>query len=196
MTDKVSNSGPANSVEEMTSGAPYAPADAPFEQARRVARQWCISYNQLTAPQQRQAMLTAQLQCSGSVQIESTLQIEYALNCFIGKGSFINHNATIVDVCPIKLGNQALIGPNCLISSAVGRTQIWPEYYPPEEAGRPVSIGHRVWIGANSTICAGVTIGDNAVIGAGSLVTHDIPANAIAYGVPATVQRKITQKTQ
>lgn len=196
MTIKASNNAAANSVGEMASGAPYAPADEVFEQARRVARQWCIRYNQHTDRRQRYAMLAAQLQCSGSVQIESTLQIEYALNCSIGKGSFINHNATILDVCPIKLGNQVLIGPNCIISSAVGRTQIWPEQYPPEEAGLPVSIGHRVWIGANATICAGVTIGDNAVIGAGSLVTSDIPANAVAYGAPATVQRKITQKTQ
>ena len=196
MADKVTNIVVANSVDEMTGGAPYAPAGEPFGQARLVARHWCHDYNQLTDARQRQTMLTAQLTCPGSVQIESTLQIEYALNCSIGKGSFINHNATFVDVCPIKLGNQVLIGPNCIISSAVGRTQIWPAHYPSQETGLPVSIGHRVWIGANSTICAGVTIGDNAVIGAGSLVTSNIPANAVAYGVPATVQRKITQSTQ
>ncbi len=196
MADNVTNIVVANSVDDMAGGASYAPADEPFEQARLVARQWCHGYNQLTDIRQHQAMLITQLKCPGSVQIESTFQIEYALNCSIGKGSFINHNAIFIDVCPIKLGNQVLIGPNCIISSAVGRTQIWPEHYPPQEAGLPVSIGHRVWIGANSIICAGVTIGDNAVIGAGSLVTSDIPANAVAYGVPATVQRKITQNTQ
>ncbi|MDY6927814.1 MAG: sugar O-acetyltransferase [Pseudomonadota bacterium] len=180
----------------MAGGATYAPADVPFEQARQASRQWCHDYNQLTDARQRQAVLISHLKCPGSVQIESTFQIEYALNCSIGKGCFINHNATFLDVCPIKLGNQVLIGPNCIISSAVGRTQIWSAHYPPQEAGMKVSIGHRVWIGANSTICAGVTIGDNAVIGAGSLVTSDIPANAVAYGVPATVQRKITQNTQ
>lgn len=196
MTSKATQNAPAKSAFEMAAGASYAPADASFSQARLAARQWCHGYNQLTDTRQRQAMLISQLKCPGSVQIESTFRIEYALNCSIGKGSFINHNAIFIDVCPIKLGNQVLIGPNCIISSAVGRTQIWPEHYPPQEAGLPVSIGHRVWIGANSIICAGVTIGDNAVIGAGSLVTSDIPANAVAYGVPATVQRKITQNTQ
>lgn len=196
MTSKAFQNAPAKSVFEMAVGATYAPADVPFEQARQAARQWCHDYNQLTDARQRQAMLISHLKCPGSVQIESTFQIEYALNCSIGKGSFINHNATFIDVCPIKLGNQVLIGPNCIISSAVGRTQIWPEHYPPQEAGLPVSVGHRVWIGANSTLCAGVTIGDNAVIGAGSLVTSDIPANTIVYGVPATLQRKITQSTQ
>ena len=196
MTSQASTKAPAKSVFEMAGGATYAPADVPFEQARQASRQWCHDYNQLTDARQRQAVLISHLKCPGSVQIESTFQIEYALNCSIGKGCFINHNATFLDVCPIKLGNQVLVGPNCIISSAVGRTQIWPEHYPPEEAGLPVSIGHRVWIGANATICAGVTIGDNAVIGAGSLVTSDIPANAVAYGVPATVQRNITQSTQ
>lgn len=180
----------------MAGGATYAPADVPFEQARQASRQWCHDYNQLTDARQRQAMLISHLKCPGSVQIESTFQIEYALNCSIGKGCFINHNATFLDVCPIKLGNQVLVGPNCIISSAVGRTQIWPGHYPPLETGLPVSIGHRVWIGANTIICAGVTIGDNAAIGAGSLVTTGIPANAVAYGVPATVKRKITQNTQ
>ncbi|MDG6098728.1 sugar O-acetyltransferase [Alteromonas sp. ZYF713] len=196
MTSKASQSESAKSLFEMAAGTSYAPADEPFEQARLVARQWCLSYNKLTDTRQRHTMLTTQLKCPGSVQIESTFQIEYALNCSIGKGSFINHNATFLDVCPIKLGNQVLIGPNCIISSAVGRTQIEPAHYPPQEAGLPVSIGHRVWIGANSIICAGVTIGDNAVIGAGSVVTSDIPANAVAFGVPASVQRKITQNTQ
>ena len=196
MADNVTNIVVANSVDDMAGGAPYDPAGEPFGQARLVARHWCHDYNQLTDARQRQAMLISQLKCPGSVQIEPTLQIEYVLNCSIGKGSFINHNAIFIDVCPIKLGNQVLIGPNCIISSAVGRTQIWPEHYPSQETGLPVSIGHRVWIGANSIICAGVTIGDNAVIGAGSLVTSDIPANAVAYGVPASVKRKITQNTQ
>lgn len=180
----------------MLSGARYTPAAAPFTQARLMARQWCQQFNQLTDTQQRQTMLTAQLNCPASVQVESTFRIEYGLHCTLGKGSFINHNATLLDVCQIKIGNQVLIGPNCIISSAVGRTCLAPENYPAEESGLPVVIGHRVWIGANSIVCAGVTIGDNAVIGANSVVTSSIPANAVAYGVPAVVQRKITQNIQ
>lgn len=196
MAHQADNSGPTSELTILLSGAHFNPTDTPFRLARENARQWCMSYNRVADRQQRQTMLTARLNCPTSVQIEPAFNIEYGQHCVIGKGSFVNHNATFIDVALIKIGNQVLIGPNCIISSAVGRTRVPPTDYPLEESALPVTIGHRVWLGANCVVCAGVTIGDNAVIGAGSLVTTNIPANSIAYGVPASVKRKIKQTVQ
>lgn len=183
-------------LQHMASGARYCPAALPLQQARASAAEWCSRFNGSNAPTERRNLLAQLLNCPSSVQIESTFQIEYGLHCRIGKGSFINHNVTIIDVCAINIGNQVLIGPNCVISSARGRNQLATAPSLADESGLPVSIGHRVWIGANTIICAGVGIGDNAVIGAGSVVTTSIPANAVAFGVPAVVRRKITQNIQ
>ncbi len=90
--------------------------------------------------------------------------------------------------------NQVLIGPNTVISSVVGRFTAGPDT--DHEVANPVTLGHRVWVGANVRIAAGVSIGDNCVIGAGSLVTESLPANTLAYGIPAARIRKIQQNPQ
>ncbi|GGF82789.1 sugar O-acetyltransferase [Alteromonas lipolytica] len=165
---------------------------------KAAAKALCEAYNRLPpdAQDERIRLLQELLQCPPSVMVEPAFTIEYGRHCRIGKGSFINHNVTIIDTCPITIGNQVLIGPNCIISSAPHRTTLHFNEDTDSQDGQPVTIGHRVWIGANCIICAGVTIGDNAVIGAGSRVENDIPANSVAYGKPARVQRKIKQNSQ
>lgn len=196
MTNKACPAETVTLLQHMASGDRYSPAALPLQQARDNAAQWCQRFNASSTSTERRNLLAQHLNCPSSVQIESTFQIEYGLHCLIGKGTFINHNVTIIDVCAINIGNQVLIGPNCVISSVRGRNHLARAPYTADETGSPVSIGHRVWIGANTIICAGVRIGDNAVIGAGSVVTTSIPANAVAFGAPAVVQRKITQNIQ
>lgn len=92
----------------------------------------------------------------------------------------------------VYIGNQVMIGPNVTICTT--GHPVYPQY---REMGAhyslPIHIGNKVWIGANSVVLPGVTIGDNSVIGAGSIVTRDIPANVVAVGNPCRVLREITE---
>ena len=112
-------------------------------------------------------------------------------NIHIGNGVFINSGCKFQDQGGIYIGDGALIGHNTVLAT-LNHGML------PEERGdlipRPIHIGKNVWIGSNSTILPGVTIGDNAVIGAGSIVTKDIPADMIAVGNPAKVIRSIYKK--
>ena len=90
----------------------------------------------------------------------------------------------------MKFGDNVFIAPNCSFYTAghpldVERRNKGLEY------AYPITVGDNVWIGGNVTVCPGVTIGNNSVIGAGAVVTHDIPDNSLAFGVPARVARKI-----
>ncbi|MDR2046355.1 MAG: sugar O-acetyltransferase [Clostridiales bacterium] len=109
-----------------------------------------------------------------------------------GVGVYANFNLTLTDDTHIYVGNRTMFGPNVAVITAA---------HPFDPAlrdkglqyNKPVKIGRSVWIGANAVILPGVTIGDNSVIGAGSLVTRDIPANVVAYGSPCRVIRGITE---
>ena len=114
------------------------------------------------------------------------------LNVDFGLNAYANFNLTLVDDGEITIGDYTMIGPNCTIITAVH-----PESPKMREKGLqynlPVHIGKNVWIASNVTIFPGVTIGDNSIIGAGSLVTKDIPSNVVAYGNPCKVVRKIKE---
>ena len=98
----------------------------------------------------------------------------------------INYNCTFLDVCPIEIGDQTLIGPHTGLYTACHALDP-QERLDEKEYGRPIIIGRNVWVGGHCVILAGVTIGDNSVIGAGSVVTKDVPENVIAYGNPCRV---------
>ena len=113
-------------------------------------------------------------------------------NVHFGNGVYANFNLTMVDDCDIFVGNNVLFGPNVTVSA--GTHPIHPELRSKQaQYNIPIHIGNNVWIGANSVILPGVNIGDNSVIGAGSIVTKDIPSNVIAVGNPYTVLREINE---
>lgn len=120
--------------------------------------------------------------------ILSPFLCDYGYNISIGDDCFLNMNVVILDCARVTIGNHVLIAPNVGIYTAThpmdiaSRREGW-------ETARPITIGHDVWIGAQSCILPGVTIGDGAVIGAGSVVTSDIPAGMLAYGNPCRVIR-------
>ena len=113
-------------------------------------------------------------------------------NVHFGNGVYANFNLTMVDDCDIFVGNNVLFGPNVTVSA--GTHPIHPELRSKQaQYNIPIHIGNNVWIGANSVILPGVNIGDNSVIGAGSIVTQDIPSNVIAVGNPCRVLREINE---
>lgn len=116
-------------------------------------------------------------------------------NVHIGDHFYSNYNLMLVDDGEITIGDNVMIAPNVILCSATH--PISPNLREKGmEYNMPVKIGNRVWIGANVVVLSGVTIGDNSVIGAGSVVTKDIPANVIAFGNPCKVHREITEQDE
>lgn len=130
--------------------------------------------------------------------IMQTFRCEYGFNISFGKDLFVNFDCIFMDVAPIKIGDSVMFGPRVTIATPVHPLvaneriiQQYPDGYHDIEYAKPVTIGNNVWIASNVTVLGGVSIGDNAVIAAGSVVTRDIPANCIAGGVPCKVIRYI-----
>ena len=126
---------------------------------------------------------------SGPCRVQPPMMIEYGVNTTIGPNTFINFGVTILDTTTVTIGEWVQIGPNCNLITVTHPVDDYEMRREGWEIAHPITIGNGVWLGANFTVLPGVTIGDNAVIGAGSVVTKDIPANAIAMGVPARVTR-------
>lgn len=116
---------------------------------------------------------------------------DYGKNIEVGKNFFANYNCTILDVAKVKIGDNCQMAPNVAIYTA--GHPIHPATRNSQyEYGKPVTIGDNVWIGGNTVLCPGVHVGSNVVIGAGSVVTKDLPDWCIAAGNPCRVIRKIT----
>ena len=124
--------------------------------------------------------------------IESPFNCDYGYNITVGDNFYTNTNCTILDCAKVTIGNNVLIGPNVSLytpNHAINADERKEGY----ERSLPINIGDNVWVGGSVTIVPGVTIGDNTIIGAGSVVTKDIPSNVIAAGVPCRVIRSITE---
>ena len=128
-----------------------------------------------------------------SIWMEAPIHFAYGCNTHMGHHVYANFNLTVVDDGECHIGNYVMFAPNVVIS-----TTGHPLHPSLRDKGAqfslPVTICDHVWIGSNVTIMPGVTIGENSVIGAGSVVTRDIPANVVASGVPCRVMREITDE--
>lgn len=139
------------------------------------------------------AVVQELLQTDETPFINPPFYCDYGFKIKVGKNFFCNYNCTILDVAPVTFGDNCLLAPNVAIYTAghpihpVSRNSLY-------EYGIEVNIGNNVWIGGNVVIMPGVTIGDNCVIGAGSVVTKDVSAWSVAAGNPARVIRKITEE--
>ena len=125
--------------------------------------------------------------------IEPPFHANWGCNMHVGKNFYANFNLTVVDDADIFIGDSVMIAPNVTI--ATGTHPVCPELREQVyQYNLPVHIGSRVWIGAGSIILPGVTIGDDSVIGAGSIVTRDIPSGVVAVGNPCRVVREISER--
>lgn len=122
--------------------------------------------------------------------IEQPFVCDYGYNISVGEGFFANYNLVILDPAPVTFGDNVFIAPNCSFTTASHPLDA-ERRNKGLETCKPIHVGNNVWIGANVVVLPGVTIGDNAVIGAGSVVTRDIPAGYVAYGNPCKPHRKI-----
>ena len=149
-------------------------------------------YNQIgpTNPERSRELLRDLLNpASGDCTIKAPAIIEYGINTTIGEDVFINFGLTILDIAPVTIGARSMLGPNCQILTAGHPVHDVEMRRGGWENGAPVHIGEDVWLGGGVTVVGGVSIGDRAVIGAGAVVTRDIPADSIAVGNPTRVIR-------
>lgn len=131
--------------------------------------------------------------CGDRVFIETPVHMSYGSHVHLEESFYANFNLVLVDDTDIYIGDKTMIGPNVTVC-----TTGHPAYPLYREMvahySLPIHIGKNVWIGANSVVLPGVTIGDNTVIGAGSIVTRDIPANVVAVGNPCRVMRELGER--
>ena len=131
--------------------------------------------------------------------IELPFLCEYGRHISIGKDTFVNTNCVFSDCNRITVGDHVLIGPNCQLYTALHPVlaservvAAAPGQAPYRTQSKPIRIGNKVWMGGSVIVLPGVTIGDGTTIGAGSVVTKDIPANVLAYGNPCRIVRELT----
>ena len=128
------------------------------------------------------------------VDIRPPLRVDYGHNISIGDGSWVNYGMTVLDVAPVAIGADVLIGPNCALYTAIHPTEPGPRRAK-WESSAPITLEDNVWLGGSVVVCPGVTIGENSIIGAGAVVTRDIPANCIAVDNPARVVKDLDPAT-
>ena len=179
--------------ERMLAGDLYIADDPEIGEAGAVALDLMAAYNATTV---RQGPLRRQLleQLLGSVgegtEIRPPFYVDYGTHIGIGARCFANFGLVALDVAAITIGDDVQIGPNVQLLTPTHpvepepRRQKW-------EAARPIAIGNNVWLGGGVIVLPGVTIGDNTVVGAGSVVTRDLPADVVAVGNPARVVKSL-----
>jgi len=191
--------------QRIFSGQLFASELPELTEKKQKAHRLSQDYNTLyeTDATQRQAILQELLSSVGEgTAMLGPIHFHYGCHTTVGRGCFMNFNFTVQDDAKVTIGDHCSFGPNVTIV-----TPLHP-MLPNERRGivckdgqvrhlcyaKPVTIGNDCWFGANVTVCPGVTVGDGCVIGAGSVVTRDIPANSFAAGVPAKVIRPITEE--
>ncbi len=189
--------------EKMIQGLLYNSADPELAEDRTKAQQITKKYNQTepTDDSLRQELLKSFFGHIGkNCYIEPTFRCDYGYNISVGENFYMNYDCVLLDICPIIIGDNCLIAPGVHIYTATHpilykerNIQIINGVPICLELGKPVTIGHNVWIGGRSVILPGVTIGDGAVIAAGAVITKNVPANTIYGGNPAQLIKTITQ---
>ena len=171
----------------MLAGEPYHASDPEIVADQTAAADWMQRFNNSRAlsPAERDALLRERLASvgEGSV-IRPPFHCDYGYNIHLGAGVFLNFNCVILDVVEVRIGDGTQIGPGVQILTA-DHPRDPAERATGAEWGRAVDIGHHVWIGGGAILLPGVKIGNDAVIGAGSVLTRDVPPGAIVMGNPA-----------
>lgn len=181
--------------EKMLAGMVYSAIDPDLKQELNRVKDLVHEYNAIRPSdlKKRSATLHRILgRCDSDTFINQPFYCDYGKHIEVGKRFFANFHFTVLDEAYVRIGDDAFIGPNVSIYTACHSTNP-TERNTRNEWGKPVTIGNNCWIGGSVTILPGVTIGDNCTIGAGSVVTHDIPANTIAVGNPCRPIKSIEQ---
>lgn len=179
--------------EKMLSGELYNPLDVQLSDERLAARLLIKQLNETSEDQVEERMrLTRELIPNGGagLWLQTPFYCDYGTNIYIGDNVFFNFNCVILDVMEVTIGSRTLIGPNVQIYTATHPIS-HKDRASGVEFAKSIHIGEDVWLGGSAVICPGVSIGDRTIIGAGSVVTKDIPADVIAGGNPCKIIRHL-----
>jgi maltose O-acetyltransferase len=182
----------SSEAEKMLAGELYDPMDAALVTARARARDLCQALNATreAEAEERRRILVELFGAGGdTVWMQPPFHCDYGSNIELGERVFFNFDCVVLDVCPVRIGSYTLFGPAVQIYTPMHPMDA--ELRRREEYGRPVEIGEDVWVGGGAIILPGVTIGARSVIGAGSVVTRDVPEAVFAAGNPCRVIREI-----
>lgn len=186
----------ASARDKMVAGASYNIMDPELIALRDATRRAIYAYNRSdpleTEPPS--AILKALLGGLGTgAFVETPFRCAYGVNTYLGDEVYLNTGCVILDCARVEIGARTLLGPTVQIYTAIHPldAQRRAAYM---ETAKPVSLGRDVWIGGGAILLPGVTVGDNAVVDAGSVVVKDVPADCVVVGNPAKVIRKITEK--
>ena len=189
--------------EKIRAGVLFCPGEPELVAIKRKTHNLNVDYNQTHEDEvEKRAAILSEIigEMGEGVRIQGPIAFHYGKHTKIGKNFFANFNFTVQDDGEVTIGNDCNFGPNVTIVTPVHPMVASERRLMRTGAGeekrlcyaKPVHIGNDCWLGASVTVCPGVTIGDNCVIGAGSVVTRDVPADSFAAGVPCRVIRKLT----
>lgn len=180
--------------QKMLSGEIYNAGHPEFIRRLAVTREKIWEYNNMhpSKKEESKALFRSIVgDCGETFHINRPFRCDYGCNIHIGNNFFANFNLTILDEAAVTIGDNVFIGPNVSIYTACHPLE--PEARNTgAEWAEPVTIGNSVWIGGSTTILPGVTIGDNCVIGAGSVVSKNVDSNIVVAGNPARVIKRLT----
>ncbi|WP_018610209.1 sugar O-acetyltransferase [Uliginosibacterium gangwonense] len=185
-----------NQRDRMLAALPYKAWLDGLSEERMRAKEILFDHNNCRPSQveERQRLLRLLLGKIGqNFNIEQPFRCDYGYNIEIGENFYANYGCLILDVAKVTIGNNVQFAPNVSILTA-GHPLHPQSRNSGYEYGIPIQIGHNVWLGANVIVNPGVSIGENTVIGAGSVVTKAMPANVVAAGNPCRVLRSITDE--
>lgn len=180
-------------LKKLKAGQQYRIADPEVVAAHIRAVDLCDEYNatKRTQTARREEILRELFGSLGANPVvEKNMRVDYGFHLHAGDNFFANYDCVFLDCAPITFGDNVFIGPQCgfyavnhPLDAALRNSGV--------ETGIPITVGNNVWFGGSVTVCPGVTIGDNVVIGAGSVVVGDIPSDCVAVGNPARVVRRL-----
>ncbi|HJV84967.1 MAG TPA: sugar O-acetyltransferase [Noviherbaspirillum sp.] len=178
--------------EKMLAGELYDPFDPELVFARERAHALCQAFNATreTEQDERRRILKDLLGAGAdSAWVQPPFYCDYGFNIHLGARVFFNFNCTVLDICDVRIGDYTLFGPGVQILTPLHPLDAGLRRK--QEYGKPIDIGSDVWVGGGALILAGVHIGSRTIIGAGSVVTRDIPDGVLAAGNPCRVIRNI-----
>ncbi|MBV7391403.1 chorismate mutase [Enterococcus alishanensis] len=180
--------------EKMIAGQLYFASDAELVADRAIAKKLAQAISQTEDKRAREELVKEAFGKTGErVYIEPNINFDYGYNIFVGENFYTNYNSILLDICPITIGNNCMFGPN---------VQLYTASHPLKpgkrnsglELGKPITIGDNAWLGGGVVIVPGVTLGDNVVVAAGSVVTKSFGDNVVLGGNPAGVIKTIEEE--
>nr|WP_157059076.1 sugar O-acetyltransferase [Loigolactobacillus rennini] len=177
--------------EKMSLGEPYNQFDPELIQRRKMMRKQLQEINQIDDNEERNQRFMALLGDAGDdFFVESDFKFDYGFNIHIGDHFYGNYDLTLLDTCPITIGDHCYFGPDVGLYTPVHPLDA-EQRNADVEMGAPITIGNSCWFGGRVTVLPGVTLGDEVVVGAGSVVTKSFPDKVVIAGNPARVIKEL-----